>query len=262
MKLSCLILTKNNAKTLEYALRSIYKYVDEIVLLDSGSDDDTLKVARRYTDKIFFKAFEGDFGKQKNYGIRQCKGEWIFILDSDELVGQNFYRCLKYLHEPYRSIALPRCHIVDIKKIKQLITPTHYYDWQTRFIRNDGNTFYGDKRVHEVLQGNKPRLHCCEANIFHLDFLVNDYDKRKQKSAYYDGIIMGAGFPTMYLPEDYSYYTMSMLELPEKDILQDLQKEKGFYAYELHESRWIKIREYLKWKVRQMLTRFRNHFMI
>ena len=48
MKLSCLILTKNNAKTLEYALRSIYKYVDEIVLLDSGSDDDTLKIARRY----------------------------------------------------------------------------------------------------------------------------------------------------------------------------------------------------------------------
>ena len=262
MKLSCLILTKNNAKTLEYALRSIHKYADEIVLLDSGSADDTLQIARRYTDKIFFREFDGDFGRQKNYGIQQCKGEWIFILDSDELVGQNFYRCLAYLHEPYRSIALPRCHIIDVQGMKQLITPTHYYDWQTRFILNDGKAYYGNKRVHEALQGNTPRLHCCEAHIFHLDFLVNGYDKRKQKSAYYDGIAAGAGFPTMYLPEDYPYHTMTMLELPEKGILQELQHEKGFCAYEWHESRLIYIRESCKWHLRQMLTRARNYLRI
>ena len=71
MSLSCLILTKNNEKTLEYALRSIKKYADEIVLLDSGSDDNTLDIAHRYTNKILYRKFEGNFGEQKNYGMKQ-----------------------------------------------------------------------------------------------------------------------------------------------------------------------------------------------
>lgn len=80
MKLSCLILTKNNAKTLEYALRTIHKYADEIVLLDSGSDDDTLRIARRYTDKIFFMEFDGDFGKQKIMAYRSARGSGFLSL--------------------------------------------------------------------------------------------------------------------------------------------------------------------------------------
>lgn len=261
MKLSCLILTKNNGKTLDYAMRSIAKYADEIVLLDSGSEDDTLDIARRYTDRICYHEFDGNFGNQKNYGMQQCKGEWIFILDADELVGRNFYRCLNYLKSPYRSISLPRCHLIDIEKEKQLVTPTHYYDWQTRFIRNDGFAFYAGNPVHHALQNYKRRLHCCEANIFHLDFLVNNYEKRKKKVEYYDGIA-NAGFPTMYLPEKFPYYTMSVMELPEEDILQDLKACCDFNKYDLHESKMVEVREKLKWNLRQMVTMLRGKISV
>lgn len=257
MRLSCLILTKNNGKTLDYAMRSIFPYANEIVLLDSGSDDNTLDIAKKYTNKILYHEFDGNFGNQKNYGMKYCTGDWIFILDADELVGKNFYRCFYYLNSSYRSIALPRCHIIDIQSEKQLITPTHYYDWQTRFIRNDGKAFYAGNPVHHALQGNKPRLHCCEANIFHLDFLINDYKARKKKVEYYDSIA-DAGFPTMYLPENYPYHTISLMELPEDNILRDLKANLAFNRYELNDSVLITSREKVKWILRQFVSRVRG----
>ena len=93
--LSVLILTKNNQRSINYALMSVQPYADEIIVLDSGSQDKTLEIANRYTDKIYFREFEGHFGQQKNYGLSKCTGKWIFILDSDEFIGENFATTLK-----------------------------------------------------------------------------------------------------------------------------------------------------------------------
>lgn len=257
MKLSCLILTKNNGNTLRYAMESIKSYVDEIVLLDSGSDDETLEIAKEFDAKIYYHEFNGNFGEQRNYGMSLCHGDWIFMLDADELVGVNFHRVLRYLKEPYRSIALPRSQVFDIHSHKQIITYTHYYDWQTRLIRNDGQAYYKGDSTHETIQNAKPRLHCCEANIIHLQFLVNNYEMRKKKVDYYNSI-SNEGFPTMFLPEDYTYNTMTMMELPEKKILDALKEDLLMYKYELRDKLWITIREHIKWNLRQLVTQIRG----
>lgn len=257
MKLSCLILTKNNGRTLEYALKSIKPYADEIVLLDSGSDDDTVEIARKYTDRIFYHEFDGNFGLQRNYGMKQCRGEWIFMLDADEVVGENFARCIKYMKPPYRTIALPRCQIWDIKEQKQIITPRHYYDWQTRIVRNDGKSLYAGKSIHESIQNHKRRLHCCETNIFHLDFLINNYEMRKKKVDYYNELSK-QGYPRMFLPEDYPYHTIEMIELPEKSLLVEMKENPLFNQYELHDSMLVTVRENIKWFLRQAVTRIRG----
>ena len=77
--LSVLILTKNNQRSINYALMSVQPYADEIIVLDSGSQDKTLEIANRYTDKIYFREFEGHFGQQKNYGLSKCTGKWILF---------------------------------------------------------------------------------------------------------------------------------------------------------------------------------------
>ena len=56
--LSVLILTKNNQRSINYALMSVQPYADETIVLDSGSQDKTLEIANRYTDKIYFREFE------------------------------------------------------------------------------------------------------------------------------------------------------------------------------------------------------------
>lgn len=257
MKLSCLILTKNNGNTLRYAMESVKSYVDEIVLLDSGSDDETIEIAKEFDAKIYYHEFNGNFGEQRNYGMSLCHGDWIFMLDADELVGVNFHRVLKYLKKPYRSIALPRSQVFDIHKEKQIITPTHYYDWQTRLVRNDGKAFYAGVSIHETIQNAKRRLHCCEANIIHLNYLINDYEMRKKKVDYYNSI-SNEGFPRMFLPENYPYNTITMMEMPEERILQQLKERSDFCCYELRESMLVTIREHIKWDLRQIVTRIRG----
>ena len=68
--LSVLILTKNNQRSINYALMSVQPYADEIIVLESGSQDKTLEIANRYTDKIYFREFE----LRENYFItlREC----------------------------------------------------------------------------------------------------------------------------------------------------------------------------------------------
>lgn len=190
--LSVLILTKNNQRSINYALMSVQPYADEIIVLDSGSQDKTLEIANRYTDKIYFREFEGHFGQQKNYGLSKCTGKWIFILDSDEFIGENFATTLKYLHSGFKCITMPRYHICSISQWSHFVTKAHYYDWQKRLIKNDSNIFYGNNKVHENLQNYSPRLHCAAGHIFHLDFLLHDYTARSKKSAFYDHLAGGA----------------------------------------------------------------------
>lgn len=254
--LSVLILTKNNQRSINYALMSVQPYADEIIVLDSGSQDKTLEIANRYTDKIYFREFEGHFGQQKNYGLSKCTGKWIFILDSDEFIGENFATTLKYLHSGFKCITMPRYHICSISQWSHFVTKAHYYDWQKRLIKNDSNIFYGNNKVHENLQNYSPRLHCAAGHIFHLDFLLHDYTARAKKSAFYDHLA-GGGYPQLYLPENYPYYTMPMQELPEPDILQALRRDKSFREYELRENYFITLWECCKWKVRQAATSLR-----
>ena len=190
--LSVLILTKNNQRSINYALMSVQPYADEIIVLDSGSQDKTLEIANRYTDKIYFREFEGHFGQQKNYGLSKCTGKWIFILDSDEFIGENFATTLKYLHSGFKCITMPRYHICSISQWSHFVTKAHYYDWQKQLIKNDSNIFYGNNKVHENLQNYSPRLHCAAGHIFHLDFLLHDYTARSKKSAFYDHLAGGA----------------------------------------------------------------------
>ncbi len=86
MKLSVVINTKNSAKTLEKALKSVKSLADEIVIVDMKSEDDTVKIAKKYTDKVFSHEDVGYVEPARNFAIAKATGDWILILDSDEEV--------------------------------------------------------------------------------------------------------------------------------------------------------------------------------
>jgi len=83
-KISVVIITKNEEKAIRRCLDSI-KDFDEIVIADSGSSDDTLKIAAEYTEKTFIRDFD-DFSSQKNFALSKCRNEWVLSLDADEVV--------------------------------------------------------------------------------------------------------------------------------------------------------------------------------
>ena len=83
-KISILVPTFNEEKNIRECLESV-KWANEIVIVDSYSSDNTLKIAREYTDKILQHEYINS-ASQKNWAIPQLSNEWIMIVDSDERV--------------------------------------------------------------------------------------------------------------------------------------------------------------------------------
>lgn len=84
LPISAVILTHNSDRTLASVLESLC-FCDEIVIVDSGSTDQTLQIAEQYTCKVFHRKLQG-FGPQKNFGVAQTTHPWVFAIDSDEIV--------------------------------------------------------------------------------------------------------------------------------------------------------------------------------
>ena len=78
------IITKNEGSRIKSCLQSL-DWVDEIVVLDSGSSDNTVEICRQFTSQVFQTDWPG-FGKQKNRAIEKATGEWILSVDADEIV--------------------------------------------------------------------------------------------------------------------------------------------------------------------------------
>ena len=84
MRLSVIIITKNEEKNIKACLDSI-AWVDEIIVLDSGSTDATVAICKEYSDKVYETDWIG-FGHQKNRALKYATGDWILSLDADEWI--------------------------------------------------------------------------------------------------------------------------------------------------------------------------------
>src|SRR5437762_1962065 len=80
--LSVAIITFNEADNIERTLESV-RFADEIVIVDSGSTDRTVEIARSFGAKVFVEDWKG-FALQKNSAIDNCTGTWVLSLDADE----------------------------------------------------------------------------------------------------------------------------------------------------------------------------------
>jgi glycosyltransferase involved in cell wall biosynthesis len=82
MKITATVITLNEEANIQRALESL-GWADEIVVVDSGSTDRTVEIARRFTDKVVIKDWPG-YAAQKNFAAQQARNDWIFSLDADE----------------------------------------------------------------------------------------------------------------------------------------------------------------------------------
>lgn len=87
-KLSLNIITKNAGKTLEKTLFSVQGLVDEIILVDENSSDETVNIAKKFKAKIFAYS-SGHLGKQREYALSKTTGNWVLVLDSDEIISND-----------------------------------------------------------------------------------------------------------------------------------------------------------------------------
>lgn len=91
--LSCYILTLNNEKTLAQVLGSLAPVADEIVVVDSGSKDKTKEIAEKFGCRWLPRTFD-NFVSQRNFAQDQCTHDWVFFVDSDEVIDQELAQSL------------------------------------------------------------------------------------------------------------------------------------------------------------------------
>ncbi len=148
--ISIVIITLNEERNIAECLESAI-WADEMMIVDAQSQDQTVKIAKQYTDKVFVRPWPG-FGPQKNFGIDCASSEWIFILDSDERFSPELREEIKQLLEGKGSVE-PVAYRVPRRNYyygRWLRWGGVFPDYQIRLIRKDCAR-YNDVRIHENL---------------------------------------------------------------------------------------------------------------
>ena len=145
---SLCMIVKNEEKTLGRCLDSVAEIVDEIIIVDTGSKDRTVEIARKYTDKIFFFDWRDDFAAARNYAFSKGSQEYNVWLDADDVIepkDKKLFLDLKNNLEPDTDIVmLPYVISVD----EQGNPSFHYY--RERIIKNSPEYFW-QGRIHEAI---------------------------------------------------------------------------------------------------------------
>lgn len=180
MLLSIVMMVKNEEryldKTLE-ALKPLMKEIDsELIILDTGSDDSTVEIAKKHTDKVFFANWSNDFGQMRNISISYASGEWILILDADEQL-TNYDKLKKFFNsnlcKKYNSATITLKNIFSEDEDRYSIDPL------LRLFKNyDGFRYEG--AIHEQPIFKSPTYNDI-ARFNHYGYLFEDEEVRQLK---------------------------------------------------------------------------------
>lgn len=81
----CMIL-KNEEDIIDQCLASVHEFVDELIIVDTGSTDQTVDICQKYNSSIFSYQWNEDFANARNFGLSQANGDWILWIDADEVL--------------------------------------------------------------------------------------------------------------------------------------------------------------------------------
>jgi len=150
MKISFTIIAKNADKQIENTLVNISGIASEIIVVDNGSTDATKTIAQKYTHKVFSYPHIHDFGKLKEIARSKASGDWIFNIDTDELLSDSLKHFLQSLRPSRKVDGIWFSRRLYLSVNVYLKYGLFYPDYQLRFFRNRKNYQYTNG-VHTVI---------------------------------------------------------------------------------------------------------------
>lgn len=184
MKISACLITKNEEHNIARCIESFKGYVNEIIVVDTGSTDNTVKVARKLGAKVSYFKWNNNFSDARNLALKQAKGNWIIFLDADEYfhggTGQNIPSILKAIH-PNKEVDALVCKIVNLREDGKIHSTTQ----ALRIFRNSKQLKYKGN-IHENLHKGDQNIGTVSMQdhkilICHTGYSSEDLNQLKQK---------------------------------------------------------------------------------
>ena len=173
------MIVKNEEKTIAKCLSSVKKYMDEIVVIDTGSTDKTKEIAKNFGARIYDFVWVNDFSAARNFAKTKATKQWILQLDADEYMDEGSIKLLIHSLRNIKDdgIVLPIHNLNDEGKVGII-------HQNIRVFKNIGSLFY-EGRIHEHLK-HKHRdmtLKAVSGHIMHTgyqDRIVEEKSKRER----------------------------------------------------------------------------------
>jgi glycosyltransferase involved in cell wall biosynthesis len=149
MKISACMIAKNESENIEKSLANLKKIANEMIVVDTGSTDDTKKIARKLGALVYDYKWQDDFAAAKNYAIKKAAGDWIIFLDADEYFAEESLELVKQAI----ATAAENVDAIGAKMLNIDIDRNNFVKNSfavVRIFRNSGQIFYVEK-VHEHL---------------------------------------------------------------------------------------------------------------
>ncbi|MGC9977261.1 MAG: glycosyltransferase family 2 protein [Syntrophales bacterium] len=192
ISLSVAIITKNEAENLPDCLKSV-SFAGQIVVVDSGSTDETVKIASDFGCEVLVESWRG-FGPQKQFAIDKCRNAWILVLDADERIPEDTAQAIRnIISNPSITAAgfsFPRKNFFQGRWIR------HAGWWPDRIVRlfRKGQGHMTPAKVHESVEvkGIVEPLDCSiehytESRLSHILIKIDQYSTIGAEEAFKDG---------------------------------------------------------------------------
>lgn len=180
--LSLCMITKNEEKNIKACLDSMVNIADEIIIVDTGSTDRTIEIAKYYGAKVFSYKWNDDFSEARNISLEKATKDWIIVLDGDEVLPKEDGKKLKNIINAtsMEALYLRLENIVDNKSLGDAVV--------LRVFRNNKLYRFRNKMHEQVIfsieeNGGKDKIQATNLKILHYGYdpkIYNMVDKQKR----------------------------------------------------------------------------------
>ena len=263
--LSLCMIVKDEEENLDKCLKSVAEFVDDIVIVDTGSTDSTKAIAKQYTKKVYCFEWCNDFSKARNFSISKAYNDWILILDADEILYNiDKEKVYSFIENNERVVGrIKRTNTFeDEKGIKK------YIERVNRLFNK--NYFQYDGIIHEQVVSkvdNTYETEPIEIEVSHIGYL-NEVLNRTNKLERNINLLSSAirdntQDPYLYYQIGKSYYSQKNYEKAYVSFLQAMKLELNFkleYVEDLIESYGYNLLKCKKYKEALNLKKYEDYY--
>lgn len=231
------MIVKNEEKLLRECLQSVKDVVDEIIIVDTGSTDNTIQIAESFGASVYQHKWNNDFSEARNYSLSKVTSDWVLYLDADERLDASAKHLLKKLTSNRDKIGY-RCKIYNVDEINKKPKLQRY----TRLFRNiKGIRFSGKahEQIDDSLFAHGCKIQNTELLINHFGYNIDQEGLKQKAKRNLDLLLLDyknnpSGYCAFQIANSYSilkdadntykYYSLA---------INDLSLEKEYRAYSL-----------------------------